>query len=111
MRSELKLSTYQPNMKDPRVRRRVTAVIDYCRGMLEHDTERSIHSKDLRKLLGNYSNGASHRNELAVWLKANLLHELPWPYARATATTTGMSKGYVVSAEGFAKVKRLLEEG
>ena len=110
MRSELKLLTYRPNMKDPRVRRRVGVVLAYCQGMLAHDAERQIHSKELRKLLGNYSNGAKHRNELAVWLKANLLRDLPWPYFVQTSTNTGASKGYVVSAEGFAKVKRLLDD-
>ena len=110
VRSNLTLSTYKPNMRDPRVRRRVQKVLDYCKGMVEFDVEgRVINSLELRKLFGNYSNGAKHRNELAIWLRANLLQEMPWPYFKQTATTDGMSKGYKVDAEGYAKVKRRLD--
>lgn len=105
MRSELKLTKYSPNMRDPRVRKRVKKVLDYCEGMLRHDVSRDIHSKKLRELFGNYSNAATSPNNLARWLFANLMRQEPFPYF-----VGDLSRSYVIHGEGYAKVKRLFDE-
>jgi len=88
-------------MRDPRVRRRVNAVIDWVLPYLAQDTgPYEWSAKNLRKVFGNTSN-----NALSRWLMANVLQQTgfyrvgEFPYA------------YVIRPEGIEKMLALLDKG
>ncbi|MEB0056720.1 hypothetical protein [Variovorax sp. LG9.2] len=63
----LTLTTYEPNFNDPRVRRRVTAVLDWCSHHLSEKRAIPVHHDVLHRVFGNAT------NQLTKFLRANLL--------------------------------------
>lgn len=63
----LALTTYKPNYNDPRVRRRVTAALDWCSHHLSQNKATPIHHDVLHRVFGNAT------NQLTKFLRANLL--------------------------------------
>jgi hypothetical protein len=86
-------------MNDPRVRRRLRAVLDWALPRVPFPGPFEIMAKDLRKVFGNTSN-----NALARWLMANVLQQTgfyrvgEFPYS------------YFIRPEGLEKLLALLAE-
>ncbi|KPF48329.1 hypothetical protein IP87_02905 [beta proteobacterium AAP121] len=87
-------------MGDPRVRRRINAVIDWVLPYVAQGTgPYEWSAKNLRKVFGNTSN-----NALSRWLMANVLQQTgfyrvgEFPYA------------YLIRPEGIEKMLALLQE-
>lgn len=88
-------------MSDPRVRRRINAVIDWVLPYVARGTgPYEWSAKNLRKVFGNTSN-----NALSRWLMANVLQQTgfyrvdEFPYS------------YVIRPEGVEKMLALLQGG
>lgn len=98
----LQLSTYKPNLNDPRVRRKITAVLDWALPKLNLDEPFECHKKTLTKLFGNQTS-----NELGKMLRAKILREQCSSYKPKT-TTIGFCKTYRISESGFNRVSAML---
>lgn len=69
MTKALRLTSYQPNFDDPRVKKRVLAVLAWCDGMRLSKQARNVHHDELMTVFGNTSRG------LGQWLYSNLLSQ------------------------------------
>ena len=93
----MKISSYQPNFSDPRVRARTAQVLTWCDELRRFKNGRSFHHGDLTKVFGNRS-----QIGLSRWLYANLLHQTG-SYQRGER-----SFSYKLNEDGYAKVHALL---
>jgi hypothetical protein len=97
MASQLQLSTYKPNFNDPRVRRKVEAVLKWCDGLRLFKNGRVVHHDKLTEVFGNRSQGG-----LSEWLYVNLL-------AQSGHYQPGKrSFSYRLKERGYQKVHGLL---
>jgi hypothetical protein len=92
-RRKLQLSTYRPNYNDPRVRRRVEAVLDWASSLLVDKRPRPVASSTLTKLFGNQTS-----NQLSTFLRANLLQPVDSHAVGMRATT------YTIRRAGYDKL-------
>ena len=65
----LTLSTYKPNFTDPRVKVRVSAVLNFCKPMLVQKKAKPVSNASLTKAFGNQA------NSLAQFLRYKLLQQ------------------------------------
>lgn len=97
MASQLQISTYKPNFKDPRVRRKAEAVLKWCDGLRLFKNGRVVHHDILTEVFGNRSQGG-----LSEWLYVNLL-------AQSGHYQPGKrSFSYRLKERGYQKVHGLL---
>lgn len=99
----LQLSTYKTNLDDPRVRRKITAVLDWALPKMNLDEPFECHKKTLTKLFGNQTS-----NELGKMLRAKLLREQSSSYRPKIGDVKGYCKTYRISESGFNRVSAML---
>lgn len=88
----LPLSKYAPKFTDPRVLRRTTAVLDWCKPLLLSKKPRPFHSSALTNVFGN------QKDQLAAYLRSNLLIQ------SGTYKPGQSSYSYSLRREGFLKL-------
>jgi hypothetical protein len=92
----LERTTYKPNFDDPRVRKKVAAVLAWCGGMTLSKHPRAVHHDELRRVFGNTSQG------LAQWLYASLLT----PVGQYVPGKKSLS--YRLKRNGYEKIHALM---
>ena len=99
----LELSNYKPNLNDPRVRRKITTVLDWALPKMNLDEPFQCHKKTLTEIFGNQTS-----NQLGKMLRAKLLREQSSSYRPKNAAGEGYCKTYRISESGFNRVSALL---
>lgn len=95
----MKRTTYKPNTNDPRVLKRIKHAYGYARGVF-HETESTTRSQQaINKRFG------SSNHPLSKWLRKQLLTCVDHHYSNAA----GVSKKYVLNAEGAAHIREVLQ--
>ena len=92
----MKLSTYTPNFRDPRIVKRSLNVISWCEIYLSETTPKQVPIKTIIKQFGN--NG----NDLGLWLRANLLIQV------GNYSIGGECYKYLFKKSGADKIKLLI---
>lgn len=98
----LKLTTYKPNLKDPRVRERIAIVIEWAMPKLGLSEPFQCHTNTLRNVFSNHQRG------LGQFLFANIMREESMSYQKASGNRAGFCKTYRISESGFNKVCGML---
>lgn len=99
----LELSNYKPNLNDPRVRRKITAVLDWALPKMNLDEPFQCHKKTLTEVFGNQTS-----NQLGKMLRAKLLREQSSSYRPKNVAGEGYCKTYRISESGFNRVSAML---
>lgn len=101
----LQLTTYKPNLKDPRVREKISRILDWALPMLGLKEAFHCNTKTLREKFGNYHNP----NSLSQYLHANIIREESMSYMPSRNGSDGYSKTYRISHSGFNKLCAMLQ--
>lgn len=99
----LELSTYKPNLNDPRIRRRIETILEWALPMMNLGEPFQCHRDTLTEIFGNQSS-----NKLGKMLRAKLLREESSSYKPKNAAGEGYCKTYRVSESGFNRVCAML---
>lgn len=98
----LKLTTYKPNLKDPRVSERISIVLEWAMPKLGLSEPFQCHTNTLRDVFSN------HKRGLGQFLFANIMREESMSYQKASGNRVGFCKTYRISESGFNKVCGML---
>ncbi|MRW83725.1 hypothetical protein GJ698_06410 [Pseudoduganella sp. FT26W] len=97
MTTTLCLTPYTPNINDPRIKKRIKTVLDWCGPLLlSKKRPRSIHNGEIRKVFGNVS------KPLGRWLSSNLLVQT------GSYTPAQHSYSYILNDVGYDKLCSLV---
>jgi hypothetical protein len=96
--SKLELTAYRPNLKDPRVQKRLVNVLAWCDLHLSPTSPEPIHHDEMRAVFGTAT------NDLTKWLRANLLiqHGVYVPGIK--------SYGYLLNESGADKLRAMSQQ-
>lgn len=95
----LTLSTYKPNLKDPRVRSKATSALAWCADkLIGSKRPKPLHSNEIREVLGN-----ANQPGLAQWLRANLLTRVSGHYEPGKQNCL-----YALNRTGYERIHSLL---
>lgn len=98
MTTTLCLNTYTPNINDPRIKRRISTVLEWCAPLLVTKKRvRSIHNSEIRKVFGNISKPCGR------WLYSNLLVQT------GSYTPAHHSYSYRLNEAGYDKLCALMD--
>lgn len=89
----LKLTTYQPRYTDPRVQKKVEAVLRWCKLHLHSTRPHNVHHNELIAIFGPSG------NSLSAFLRANLLQKV------GKYVVGESSYGYLLNEAGYKKVE------
>jgi hypothetical protein len=92
----LLLNPYIPNLGDPKIKRRVSAVLEWCGSLLNDKRPRPIHNSVLTKVFAN------HQRNPGRWLYSNLLQQV------ANYAVGKRSYSYVLNVDGYLKLHKLV---
>lgn len=89
---------YSPNIKDPRVLKRIKHAYGYARGVFSETKHQQKSQEAITKRFGRAN------DNLGKWLRLNLLTCVDHHFSEAA----GISKSYILNATGAAEVRSLL---